>query len=129
MRSPWPYFSDEELYCKCGSCTLESARNMCPEFIEHLITLRERCGFAFLISSAYRCTIHPAEIHKEKAGVHTTGRAIDIRCTHSKALNILEEALKMNVFKGIGIQQKGHHTSRFVHLDTAIRPSRQLWSY
>lgn len=128
MQSPWPYFSYDELYCKCGSCTLASAKKMCPTFMEHLITLRQRCGFAFLISSAYRCEIHPAEIHKEKGGSHTTGKAIDIRCAHSEALKILEAAQKMGVFTGIGIQQKGNYTTRFVHLDSA-RPSPKLWSY
>ena len=54
------------------------ARNMDPEFIHNLDTLRERVGFPFRITSGWRDATHPVEARKEKPGTHNQGIACDI---------------------------------------------------
>ena len=45
--------------------------------------------------------------------------------------NILSFAMiRCNIWKGIGISQKGKHKSRFIHLDTIDSDNRPwVWSY
>lgn len=126
----WPNFSPEELACKCGKCTADSAMNMNQEFMDKLQTLRTSMGFAFVISSGFRCSEHPVEKSKSQPGTHAMGMAVDIVISGEKALKVISGATD-NGFTGVGISQKGN--GRFVHLDTAEqaanRPRPWVWSY
>ena len=110
---------------------------MQPKFLEALQTLREKFGKPLSISSGYRdATTHPIESEKTEPGIHAYGLAADILISHSSAYDLLEAVLSLNMFTGIGINQKGHPGRRFIHLDMAtpkyyrmdvIRPT--IWSY
>jgi zinc D-Ala-D-Ala carboxypeptidase len=123
---PKNYFKPKELACKCGCGTNEFD----PDFQVTLNAIREECGFALPLSSAYRCPLHPIEARKEVAGAHTTGKACDVLCSAEKALEVIRVALKHGI-KRIGVQQKGG--GRFIHLDGCTQeegfPSPALWSY
>lgn len=116
------YFHPDEFRCQhCGSEGIKSS------FTEKLDTIREECGFPFLISSGYRCPEHPIEAKKEKPGAHSTGHAADIAVTGEQAIRVLEVAIKHGI-KRIGVNQKG--SGRFIHLDTAPElPAPAIWSY
>ena len=96
------YFSMEEFDCQ------ETGENqMSEEFIHKLDELREKCGFAFKITSGYRSTGHSIEAKKARPGF--------------ERMNIVHEALKMG-FSGIGVAKS------FVHVD--IRTDTPvMWVY
>ena len=117
------YFTKEELSCQhCGDYKFNE------KFLKVLNNIRHECGFAFVISSGYRCVEHPIEASKSRVGAHTTGSAVDIAVRGDKALKVLEVAMKHGI-KRIGINQKGK--GRFIHLDMAEEafPSPAIWSY
>lgn len=122
----YKYFSINEVKCKETNILGYDER-----FMDSLSTLRERCGFPFVISSFYRSPEHSIEKAKGNGGgTHTTGKAVDIVCDRERAYILLKMAMEMN-FMGIGINQKGN--SRFIHLDMVtaqegvMRPT--IWSY
>lgn len=116
------YFTEAEFKCShCGVAQMDQA------FIDRLNELRQECGFAFRVSSGYRCPEHPIEAKKATSGAHTTGKAADIAVEGRQAHELLKQAMDMN-FKGIGVQQKG--AGRFIHLDDWTAPNRPtVWSY
>ena len=118
-----PHFSDAELECKCGCGMLPQ-----PEFMNKVEELRNRVGFSLPVSSAARCPKHNERVSKTGLdGPHTTGRAIDLLVDRKNAFLVLETAIKMGCFTGIGVQQKG--ASRFIHLDDLIIGRPTIWSY
>ena len=121
----YKYFTEKELECKhCEEQGID------PAFMQKVDKLRDKMGFPFPITSAYRCPDHPIEASKSSPGAHTSGRAMDIVCSGKNAHKLLQEAMKMG-FSGIGVSQKGD--SRFIHLDdledSNERPRPWVWSY
>ena len=114
--------------------------------------VRTDYGRPIIITSGLRWPGHPLEAGKETPGYHCTGAAVDMRpgLAHYSAEM---QALLAAVFKvagefkrrddvpgiGIGINARGEHAQRFIHLDTGnnlgepmgwhhpYRPA--LWSY
>ena len=121
----YKYFTKEELECR--HCQEEG---MDPVFLQKLEKLRQEMGFAFPITSAYRCPKHPIEARKKDAGAHASGRAVDIAVRGKQAHRLLQGALEAG-FTGIGVSQKGG--VRFIHLDdlpdSEGRPRPHVWSY
>jgi len=118
------YFSEKEQKCKCGKCD----GLLDKEFLDRLNQLREQLGRPVLLSSAYRCPAHNSVVSRTgKHGPHTTGKAVDIVCAGSEAVEILDIALDLE-FKGIGVCQTGTWGRRFIHIDDA-RPTATIWSY
>src|SRR6056300_680552 len=69
----WENFTLEEFACKhCGK------NEISHDLIDKLQELREECEFPFIVTSGYRCSEHPAEINKDKPGMHAKGLAVDI---------------------------------------------------
>ena len=119
------FFTREEFVC---SHTGEE--KMSQDFLDCLNKLRELYGQPMLISSGYRHETHPVEARKKKAGMHTTGLACDVLVHGKDAHCLLEHAMSMQLFTGIGIAQKGAITSRFIHLDIGQGETRPwVWSY
>lgn len=120
------YFSHEELKCRCCGENL-----MRPGTIAKLDNLRVICG-PLVLSSAYRCKAYNIKIGATQT--HASGQAVDILCHGLLAFEILKNAAGCG-FLGIGINQKGPHSKRFIHLDDlpqdpvsgVYRPT--VWSY
>jgi uncharacterized protein YcbK (DUF882 family) len=120
------FFTEAEFACKhCGEQKMDTA------FLLDLAALRRECGFPFVVSSGYRCPVHNANVSTTGAnGPHTTGRAVDIAVSGTRAMSLLRAAIGGG-FTGIGVQQKG--AGRFIHLDNLpqaagrVRPA--IWSY
>lgn len=122
------YFTDKELACKCCGKQL-----MQPDFMRKVEALRAELGFPFKVTSAYRCPDHNDEVsHTGRNGPHTSGRAIDIQCSHGKAFEIVTNARNFG-FTGIGTSQRGAWKNRFIHLDDLEardnRPRPHIWGY
>lgn len=124
MGAHGKYFSEAELRCK--HC---KANGMDQDFVDLLDLLRSTYNKPIKLNSAYRCPEYDKSIGG--GGAHTTGRAVDIRIEGAEAVKLLGLAITMG-FKGIGVQQKGEHEKRFLHLDTAPTPAfprPMIWSY
>ncbi|MEO5379028.1 MAG: D-Ala-D-Ala carboxypeptidase family metallohydrolase [Magnetococcus sp. DMHC-6] len=127
--TPWPHFSKEELscHCQCGRMEMDS------DFMARLEELRVAYGKPMKLSSAYRCPTHNAKTSSTGTmGPHTTGKAVDIAVSGAEAYKLLVLALQHG-FNGIGISQKGSHSTRFIHIDTLPNDPKHsrpaLWSY
>ncbi len=122
--SIYRYFTEEELSCShCGKSHMDEL------FMEKIVALREDLGFGFPVTSSYRCTEHPVEARKSSPGAHNTGKAMDIQVSGKRAMLLLEGALRHG-FIGIGVNQKGPHDQRFLHLDLWLDgPRPSVWSY
>lgn len=126
----YKYFSQNELKCKCGKCS-STGYEMLPVFMRKLEALRGYLGFAFPLTSAYRCPAHNSSVSTTgQNGPHTTGRAVDIGIKNKKdAYKILYWAHKFG-FTGIGVNlDKG---TLFIHLDDLELPEYPrpaIWLY
>jgi uncharacterized protein YcbK (DUF882 family) len=100
-------------------------------FLSYLDTLRDKCGFPFIITSGYRSPEYNAQISSTgRNGPHTTGKAADIAVSHENAFILLQNAVSLDCFTGIGFNQKGNN--RFIHLDILTpeeAPRPRIWSY
>ena len=107
---------------------------MKESFMLALERLREACDFPFIISSGYRCPDHNAAVSPAtgRDGPHTTGYAADVAVVGDKAYMVMAKAHMVGM-TGVGLNQKGPHNQRFVHLDTlnesSTRPRPWVWTY
>ena len=101
------------------------------DFMDKVEILRVRCGFPMPVGSAARCPAWNAEVSATgRSGPHTSGRAVDIAVSGSRALELVRMALASG-FTGLGVNQKGN--ARFIHLDDLPnkdgQPRPHCWSY
>lgn len=73
-------------------------------------------GCADVVTSAYRCMKHNAEVGGKDRSPHPLGRGIDIHVIGGQALKVIQLAGKHG-FTGVGVNQKGPSKGRFIHLD------------
>ena len=116
-----PNFSGSEMACRCG-CGHDE---MDQEFMRMLQALRDEIG-PMPVTSVFRCDAHNNEVSKVKNGPRTLAKAADILISGERAMQLFENARQIG-FSGIGLNQKGPHHRRFVHVDTVDH--RALWSY
>lgn len=123
--SPWKHFTMEELTCPCGCGRME----MADAFMQRIVAMREEAGFAFIVSSGFRCPAHNEQVSDTGPnGPHTTGHAIDILCRGHESHRLLALAIKHGI-TGIGVNQKGP-SGRFLHFDDLVEDLRPwVWSY
>lgn len=129
----WRHFTIEELACPCcGRMAME------PAFMRKVEAARIDCGFAFVVTSAYRCAEHNAKVSETgKAGPHTTGHAIDLALHGRQVMTLIAAARYHGILTGrqggLGLHQHGPEPGRFVHLDdlwgTVQRPRPWVWTY
>jgi uncharacterized protein YcbK (DUF882 family) len=111
------YFKERELMCKCGCGQVE----VTDALKTRLDALREAFGKPIIVTSGYRCSNHPLERIKPKAGYHNKGIAVDIAVDNLEDLaSLIHHAEKLG-FRGIGISRS------FLHLD--LRDYKTWWSY
>ena len=118
----YKYFTEEELKCKCGC---DNAA-MDPLFMEKMDTLRETCGFPFVVTSAYRCPEYNNKVSTTGLnGPHTTGKAIDIAANSHQKYKIIKN-LDSSI-KRFGIAKT------FIHIDNLSAgegfPEEVIWTY
>lgn len=113
----YKYFIVEEFACS------ETGENEIQDrFIRRLDILRERCGFALVVTSGYRSPNHSIEAAKPQPGQHTSGRCADLAVHNGRERHkLLSEALDMG-FSGVGVDK------HFIHLDERST-TPVLWTY
>jgi len=125
--SKWDYFTEEELRCPCCG-----EQHMDDTFMMAGVLLRRQAGFAFPVTSGYRCPSYNAKKSSTgTTGPHTTGRALDIAVSRGNCFELIRLALASMHITGIGLRQHGN--SRFIHLDDLPkldnRPRPTIWTY
>lgn len=113
------------------SCSHTGKVRMLEDFVDVLQAIRNAYSKPIVISSAYRHPTHPIEIEKNRPGEHSFGAAVDVLCSGKDALEILFYAQNFGI-KRIGVNQKGNHASRFIHLgwgDKELTYPEAIWSY
>ena len=119
------YFLQDEFACKCGSCG--GLEEMDEHFISKLFDLRERINRPMVITSGFRCSLHPQAFRPSgQSSTHHLGIAADIRATNGgERYQIVKHAIAMN-FQGVGVAKS------FVHVDLASDldyPRPVIWTY
>ena len=126
------HFKPAEFACRCGDCGSEGFE-MDIVFISALDQLRERSGRAMIITSGYRCPAYNDRISTTgEDGPHTTGRAADVRVSGEPAFRLVQQCSLGGWMSGIGINQRGAHDKRFIHLDDLTGPDHprpRIWTY
>lgn len=85
---------------------------------------REDAGIPFVITSAYRCPEHNAEVGGVSSSAHVWGYAIDIACEGSRSRHKIVTALLNNGFNRMGI------AGDFIHADKdPDKPPNVMWVY
>lgn len=102
---------------------------MGTDFMERLQALRTVLERPLTICSGYRCDAHNKRVGGGPA--HALGKAADIACSGETARLVIDTATD---FSGVGIQQRGDHATRFIHLDMLAdgeggAPRPWIWSY
>lgn len=112
-------FKVSEVACKhCGK------NGMQPEFIRLLQRFRDYLGAPVVITSGYRCELHPVEVAKNgKIGRHRMGLAVDIHSPGMSLKELYEKIEKFDSFLGVGVSVEGG----FIHCDK--RESKARWKY
>lgn len=105
------YFKFSELSCKCPACVGINPHQCTQEALNELDRLREAYGSPLVLSSAYRCPMHPVEARKKTPGTHAQGIAFDIVVTDgAMAYKVMEIAFQHG-WHGIALGDG------FVHVD------------
>ncbi len=124
----WPNFTPFEMSCRKTRALLVN-----PQFMDRLQAIRERLGFPFRVTSAYRDPAYNAQISSTgTSGPHTTGRAVDVAAWGPHA-DALIDTMREFGFLGRGMRQHGPFAQRFVHLDDLEDapgcPRPRSWTY
>jgi len=134
-------FSESEYECRCGCKSLKKGKAIInDELLARIQELRDRCGFALPINSGLRCVQHNINSGGHKSSAHCDEgqgcMAVDLGVDREKGRIVLQIALEMGCFEGIGVAQRGK-SGRFLHLDikkrafdpTSGKTSKAFWSY
>jgi hypothetical protein len=128
------HFSIWELQCRCGCEWMPFTMNA----VERLEALRLELGFPFHITSAARCSVYNSKVSRTGPhGPHTIYEddniTVDISVSHDQAYELIKLA-PWHGWTGIGVQQKGIGSGRFIHIDRLPsnrpeHPRPRVWSY
>lgn len=107
------YFSDDELECHGDGCCDGGAYNVNPRLLQLLDQLRENIGGPLVLSCAYRCPQHNAEVGGVPSSQHVAGNAADILRPSWLTMGQFDWYVRQLPFDGIGI----YYDSDFIHVD------------
>lgn len=125
------YFGEHEFACKnkdgspcsCG----KGYADMAPELISKLTKARELAGVAFVINSAYRCSVQNERVTGDpnSTSSHQNGTAVDIRATEGVTrFKVLKACIDAG-FQRVGVAKGFIH----VDVDEANKGYPVVWLY
>jgi len=112
-------FKVSEVACKhCGK------NGMSQEFVDLLQQFRDFLGAPVVITSGYRCELHPVEVTKKgRVGRHRMGVAVDIHSPGMSLKDLYRKVEEFRRFLGVGVSIEGG----FIHCDK--RETKARWKY
>lgn len=125
-QGTWPgrFFRARELADR-----LTGALRIDPHFLAWLEEVRKEYGRVMVINSGYRTPEHQEKLTGRRTGAHVDGVAVDVRVAGRDAYDLLQKAMDYGV-SGIGINQTGEWSQRYLHLDLWTGKGRPaIWSY
>ena len=123
----WVNFTDKDLRCQETGEFNETQEF--HDFMDNVQLLRSNAGVPFHVTSGYRHPKHSIEAAKKHPGSHSRA-AIDFRVTTEQSYRIIELALGMGCFKGIGVKKSNVAGCCIIHLDAdPKRTKRSFWGY
>lgn len=114
------YFDVSEFACKCCGGLPENGIDVRLQNV--LDAMRERAGQPLILSCAYRCPTHNAEVGGVSNSQHLLGTGADVICPDNMTVDELADlAIKCGA-DGVG----RYYNSYFVHVDT--RGYKAYWT-
>lgn len=113
-------FKASEVCCKhCG------VMGMKLDFIALIQEFRDYLGSPVVITSGYRCNLHPSEVSKPsgKIGRHRLGVAMDFHSPGMSLKDLYSKVEAFGKFLGVGVSVSGG----FIHCDQREKKAR--WQY
>jgi uncharacterized protein YcbK (DUF882 family) len=113
------YFKRSEEWCPCCH-----SGGLVPDFRDKLNKARQIANVPFILTSAFRCSAHNAEVGGSESSSHLAGLAVDIKCTDAWTRCKILSALFAEGFNRIGIGKT------FIHVDDDMtKPTGVVWLY
>lgn len=113
------YFKRSEEWCPCCH-----SGGLVPDFRDKLNKARQIANVPFILTSAFRCSAHNAEVGGSETSSHLAGLAVDIKCTDAWTRCKILSALFAEGFNRIGIGKT------FIHVDDDMtKPTSVVWLY
>lgn len=113
------YFKRSEEWCPCCH-----SGGLVPDFQDKLNKARQIANVPFILTSAFRCSAHNAEVGGSESSSHLAGLAVDIKCTDAWTRCKILSALFAEGFNRIGIGKT------FIHVDDDMtKPTGVVWLY
>lgn len=113
------YFKRSEEWCPCCH-----SGGLVPDFRDKLNKARQIANVPFILTSAFRCSAHNAEVGGSESSLHMAGLAVDIKCTDAWTRCKILSALFAEGFNRIGIGKT------FIHVDDDMtKPTGVVWLY
>jgi len=126
MMTPQEWEAIDNFYpenFKCPCCG-KGPQEMDRAMVRALDNARDKANIPFVVTSAYRCPDHNAEVGGVASSAHVRGYAVDIKCDGSRSRHKIVTALKAVNFHRIGVAKD------FVHADKdPDKPALVLWVY
>lgn len=95
-----------------------------PDFRDKLNKARQIADVPFILTSAFRCAAHNAEVGGAETSAHLAGLAVDIKCTDAWTRCKILSALFAAGFNRIGVGRT------FIHVDDDLtKPQGVVWLY
>jgi len=114
-------FYPENFKCPCCGIGPEKMDRMT---VDDLDDARSGANIPFVITSAYRCPDHNAEVGGMSSSAHVRGYAVDIACEGSRSRHKIVISLLKSSFNRIGIAKD------FIHADKdPDKPANVIWVY
>lgn len=103
------HFDSSEFACKCGCGGLSNGADINPRLVEVLERMRVACGCPLILSCAYRCPSHNAEVGGVYNSQHIYGTAADVQLPDGFSVAQLAEIAEEAGADGIGQYDWGVH--------------------
>ncbi len=118
--------SDKKLICTCGHKDCDR-RSVDQETLDNVQLIRDDVNSPMVITSGGRCSNHPNEVKKDKAGDHQLRKAVDVRCDNS----VMETKLKVLAGRHGATRVAGGTYCGFIHMawTETERKDVPTWNY
>lgn len=103
------HFDSSEFACKCGCGGLNNGLDINHKLVEVLEKMRVLAGKPLVLSCAYRCPKHNAEVGGVSNSQHIYGTAADVQVPDGISVNNLYNIAEQAGADGIGRYEWGVH--------------------